>query len=201
MKMQLKQTDRSLDDAVRQLYYEAFPADERQPYWLLRRRALQGRADSWSLVEEDGRWVGLAYVLRQDDLAYLNYLAIDPRARGQGCGTRAIGALRAHYAGCRLFLALEPPDPTADNYRQRVKRHDFYARCGLTDLPHRAKELSVIYDLMGTGGPVAPEEYRALTSRWLGWPMRWLIDMRLVAQDPAPDVRRRKGAAQKNESK
>jgi hypothetical protein len=33
---------------------------------------------------------------------------------------------------------------------------------------------------MGTGGIVEPEEYKALIDPWLGSPLKWLIDMRII---------------------
>ena len=67
-------------------------------------------------------------------------LRLDPAARGKGCGTRAMAALRGQYAGRRLFLAAEALDPAADNYAARVRRKQFYLRCGLQDLHARVRE-------------------------------------------------------------
>ena len=164
---------------LKKLYTEAFPENERAPFWLLRRRAEQGRAEFWSLMDGE-MWAGMAYVVRHQDMAYLFYLAVDSQARGKGYGTKAIEALKEHYKGCRLFLALETLDKTAENYEQRVKRHAFYEKCGLTDLPYHIKEASVVYAVMGIGGNVYPEEYKAMIDQYLGWPIRWLIDMRFV---------------------
>lgn len=169
------------DRRIRQLYKQAFPAAERAPFFLLKRRAAQGRADCWSLTE-GSQWVGMAYVLRRQDLAYLFYFAIDGSSRGQGYGTKAIEALLEQYAGCRFFLALETLDEHAENYADRLRRHCFYLRRGLTDRPYRIKEASVTYDMMGTGGSVAPEEYKSLVDAWLGRPWKWLIDTGMTAK-------------------
>ena len=177
--MRLKKAEPADRAWLSELYTGAFPDDERAPFRLLRRRAEQGRAEFWCLMDGETR-VGLAYVLRRQDLAYLFYLAVIPGLRGKGYGTQAIAALREHYNGCRLFLALETLDPAAENYAQRVHRHAFYQRCGLKDLPYRLKEASVIYALMGVGGSVQPGEYKAMINRFLGWPLRWLIDMRFI---------------------
>ena len=52
----------------------------------------------------------------------------------------AIEALKKQYHGSRFFLALETLDKAADNYEQRVKRHSFYEKCGLSDMPYKLKE-------------------------------------------------------------
>ena len=54
--MELVKADRDALRRIGRLYREAFPADERFSFRLLRRRAMQGRADCWSLVEA-GEWV------------------------------------------------------------------------------------------------------------------------------------------------
>ena len=180
--MELKAIDTTTEKQARYLYEEAFPKEERAPFRLLMKRARQRKGDFWSLTES-GEWIGIAYILCGDNLAYLFYLAIDKDKRGRGYGKQAIEALITHYCPCRLFLALETLDKSAANYDQRVQRRDFYAHCGLTPIPYRLKEASVIYDVMGIGGTVKPEEYKALTDNWLGRPLRWFIDMRFLEKD------------------
>ena len=158
--MELVRMNNEAEPQTHKLYTEAFPSNERAPYWFLKKRARQNKADFWILSDKT-KQVGMAYVLRQNGLAYLLYLAICDTMRGQGYGSQAIEAIRDQYADCRLFLALETLDRNAENFEQRRKRHDFYLRCGLTDLPYHIKELSVIYEIMGTGGIVEPEEYKA----------------------------------------
>ena len=180
--MELKAIDVSQEKQARRLYEEAFPKEERAPFRILIKRARQGKADFWCLTES-GEWIGMAYILRGDALAYLFYLAIDKEKRGCGYGTMAIEALKKKYSSHRLFLALETLDKSAANYDQRVKRRDFYARCGLSPIPYRLKEASVIFDVMGIGGPVKPEEYKALADNWLGRPLRWIVDMRFLEKE------------------
>lgn len=178
--IELKKADRAVDQRIRALYREAFPAEERAPYWFLKLRAWQKRADFWSLTDADN-WVGMAYVLRHEDLAYLFYLAIDSERRGRGYGTQAMAALQKRYHGCRLFLGLETLDENAKNYAQRVMRHAFYLRCGLVDLPYWLKEAGVVFAIMGTGGKVEPEEYKAMIDEWMG--LRKLrIDTRMLKE-------------------
>ena len=177
--MELKRADKSDYKKMKALYLEAFPADERAPFWLMWRKAQKNKAEVYSLMDGE-KWVGLAYVVCHGDLAYLFYLAIERESRGKGYGSKAIACLKKKYEGRRLFLALETLDEKAENYEQRVKRHDFYKRCGLSDLPYHLKEASVIYSIMGVGGAVQPEEYQAMFDEYLGRFLRRLIDMRFV---------------------
>ena len=160
---------------IKRLYKSAFPKEERAPFWLLMRKG----ADFWALYDGE-KWVGIAHVVKNEELAYVFYLAICEKDRGKGYGRQAVEALKAHYQGGRLFLALERLDPNAENYEQRVKRHAFYQHCGLSDLPYQLKEASVVYDIMGVGGKVEPEEYRALMEGFMGKLWCRIVDVRII---------------------
>ncbi len=177
--MRLTQIQAADEDRIKRLYYDAFPADERAPFRMLKSRAKRGRADFLSLYNND-EWVGLTYIVTHEDLAYIFYLAVDNEQRGKHYGTQAILAIIERYKGKRVFLALEDWNEECDNKQQRIKRHNFYKNCGLSDLPYKLKEANVVYSIMGVGGKVEPEEYKRLINRYLGWPMKHLIDMRII---------------------
>jgi len=164
---------------IKSLYNTAFPSDERAPFFLIRRRAKQGRSEML-IAREDGRDVGFACVVTHEDMAYLFYFAVDAGKRGAGNGSKILQLLKERYAGKRLFLAREQLDESADNYTQRVKRHEFYLKNGLSDWTIRIKEANVIYDVMGIGGMVTPAEYDALITGWSGKLLRRMIDMRVL---------------------
>jgi len=164
---------------LKKIYEEAFPANERAPFWLLIRRAFQHRADFWSLYDND-TWTGLAYVVTHADLAYIFYFAIDKELRGKNYGTAAIKAILEQYPGRRVFLALEDWEEKCENKEQRIKRHNFYLRCGLKDLPYKLQEATVIYRIMGIGGTVEAEEYKSMINSYIGWPFKYLFQMRIV---------------------
>lgn len=151
----------------RRLYLTAFPQEERAPWWLLKRRASQHRAEALEALD-DGKFAGLAYVVTLDDMAYLFYLAVAEEQRGQGTGGRIIAALRERYPDKRLFLAREQLDPAAENYPQRESRHQFYLNNGFEDWGTLIKEGPVTYDVMGIGKSVTPPEYKALMTSWTG---------------------------------
>ena len=118
-------------------------------------------------------------MIRYNDLAYLFYLAIDDSQRGKGYGTKVMKLLQEKYMNFRLFLALETLDKNADNYNERVKRHNFYKRAGLTELPYHLREATVVYDIMGTNGKIEPEEYGALISDYIGGILSKIFKMRI----------------------
>lgn len=151
----------------KQLYLTAFPDEERAPWFLLKRRAFQHRADAL-IARDGGKFAGIAYVVTLGDMAYLFYLAVADDQRGHGTGGRIISALREHYPDKRIFLAREQLDPAAENFKQRESRRRFYLRNGFEDWDCTVKEGPVTYDVMGMGKKVTPQEYEALIKSWAG---------------------------------
>lgn len=153
---------------LKALYMTAFPKEERAPWWLMKLRANQGRADSLAATV-DGEFAGMAYMVTRDDMAYLFYLAVEQNIRGKGTGSAILKALGERYAGKRIFLSREQLDSSAPNYAQRESRHRFYLSNGLSDWGIQIKEGPMIYDVMGTGDKVVTAaEYDALMRSWVG---------------------------------
>jgi len=179
--MQLKefQDNEEENQRIKKLYIEAFPPDERAPYWILKRRVNQGKAEQWNFYEED-TWVGWIYIARHKDLIYIFFFAIDSALRGQGYGTKALKTFIESNKDHRIFLALEDWEKDSKNKEQRYKRYQFYKNCGLQVLPHHLKEGKNIFNIMGVGGPVEAIEYRELMDNYIGWPFKHLIDMKMV---------------------
>ena len=161
------------------IYMGAFPPEERAPFRYVRRRAEQGKADFLGVYVRE-RLCGFAYLVSYKEIVYFFYFAVDPRVRGRGIGTKVLRELLRRYAGKRFFLALEPLDPKAENYEERVRRHRLYRSVGLVDLPRQLTEAGVIYDLMGVGGEILPEEYRELMDYHMGARMRKALHMQLI---------------------
>ncbi len=164
---------------IKKLYRQVFPMEERVPFWLLMKKAKPSIADFWALYDNEN-WAGFSYIVKGEELAYLFYLAIKPDEQRKGYGGTALDILKDYYKDCKLFLALESLDQTADNYEQRVKRHSFYQKCDFSDMPYKIKEASVIYDIMGIGGVVEPEEYDRMMEHYLGRFLKRMIDMKII---------------------
>lgn len=171
-----RKTDRK---KMKRLYLTAFPAEERAPFCLVTHRARRGKAELLCAYD-DAVFVGFVYMVCNETLAYIFYLAVADDKRGKGYGGQILDAIKKRYAGKRIFLAREQMDPSAPNYAQRVSRRNFYLRSGFEDLPLYIKEASVVYDVMGIGGCISPQEYEELITPWAGKCMKRIVDMRLL---------------------
>lgn len=81
-------------------------------------------------VYDDDIFVGLTIYFESAKTVYLAYLAIDPSLRGKGYGSKVLQMLEQMYPDKQIVLDIEPLDPQADNYHQRVSRLKFYQRNG-----------------------------------------------------------------------
>ena len=164
---------------MKNLFLTAFPPEERMPYFLLRLWAKEF-VDWWIIYLKDTK-VGFFYAIKHQDHVYLIFFAIDAAFRHQGIGTIALKQLLTLYADLNVFIAIEPIEETAPNLDERVKRKNFYLNCGFKELHQRMQELSFTYELLGTGAPIAPAMYRAIMEKWLMWPLKKILPLKILA--------------------
>lgn len=177
--MILRDADRRDYKRIKALFLSAFPSEERPPFFTVKLRA-QCKKARMLIAEDNGDFIGFAYLICLRDMAYLFFLAISDDMRGRGYGSQVLQLLRREYTGGRLFLAREQLDAQAPNYAQRLSRHSFYIKNGFTDWNCQIKEVDVVYDVMGIGDSISATEYNELITAWAGRLWMRLIDMRLI---------------------
>lgn len=142
---------------MKKLYVSAFPVEERAPFFMVVSKAKKGSAELLT-ARKNGSFAGMVYMVCNEKLAYIFYLAVDEAQRGKGIGGEIIKALKERYKG----------------------RRNFYLRCGFEDLPCSIKEGPVTYDVMGIGGNVSAAEYDELITGWCGKFLKKIIDMKII---------------------
>ena len=143
---------------VRQLFVTAFPREERPPMWMMTRRCHQGKAE-FSAVLDGDRFVGLTYVIGNDSVKTLMFLAIAEDARDGGYGSEILRCVHEKYGDTKIFLNIEPLDKDAPNYEQRCRRKAFYNRNGLDLLDYQVREAGGTYEMLTYGEDVTKQEY------------------------------------------
>lgn len=146
---------------VETLFVSAFPREERPPLWVMIRRSRQGRAELRAVLD-DGRFVGMIFVVGNSEVKTLMFLAVADDMQNSGYGTRILQAVHRKYSDVKLFLNIEPLDETADNYEQRCRRKRFYERNGMELLDYQVREAGVTYEMMTFGEYVTKEEYEGV---------------------------------------
>lgn len=114
--------------AVREIYEEAFPIAERKDLATVLSPRYETR-----LAEEQGEICGLCAVLKVNNVALIDYLAVKADKRGSGIGDRMLTAVVKAYEDAReIFLEIETPN-RGENEREnalRERRRQFYFRHG-----------------------------------------------------------------------
>ena len=141
------------------LYLRAFPRSERKPFRMIRKMYRRGVTDIWC-VERDGRFSGFAITINSPKLILLDYLAVCPECRGSGVGTATLTKLQQLYPEQGLFLEIESTLTDAPDLEMRLRRKQFYHRCGLQDLGTRAVLFGVEMELLGVRCQVDYEGYK-----------------------------------------
>lgn len=155
----IKAADKEQWKRIRVLYEEAFPACEKKPFWLIRKKNREGKADVWYL-EKEGVFAGLAITMNAKELVLLDYFAIDGQIRGRGLGSEALKALLTYYAGKKFFLEIENVYEPSENEKQRKMRKQFYLKNDLTEQRILAKVFGAELEVLGYRCSIDFETYR-----------------------------------------
>ena len=157
----MKQIDIHQNSALRRqvksLYLEAFPKEERVPWWLLRLNARRHGIDltAW---EENGQLLGFTSSVTTDQLHFLLFFAVAKDRRGTGCGSAILNDLRQTYD--TIVLNMELLDPKAENYPQRQRRFRFYQRNGFFDTCYHVWEVGGKFRVLSTDPRLDVDAYR-----------------------------------------
>lgn len=125
---------------IKTLYFEAFPKNERFPFWILKHSIKKGKAILNSIVDNN-RVIGMEYIVDCDDSFYLMYFAINKELRNNNYGTKALEDLNEKYK--TVFLSIEKPK---DELSQR--RKNFYLRNGFYETKKYCTEAGVDYEIL-----------------------------------------------------
>ena len=165
---------------IKKLYKEAFPRNERKPFFLILKKQRQGYSDILSIKSasesgENDRILGEAIIIKNGDIALLDYFAISPDFRGGGIGSRALHLLRQRYGSYRFMLEIESTVHPASDPAQRLSRKNFYLRGGMKCMDYLVSLFGVEMEIMTYDCTVTFEEYHALYEKTFGRYMKGRI--------------------------
>lgn len=166
--MKLVNPDSETLSKIKRLYRAAFPRVERKPFRFILRQIEKGEAELFALETNDGKFAGLAFTVKYNDLVMLDYFAIHPKLRGKGIGSKALGALKEKYADSRFLLEIESVDVPCKNLEIRRKRREFYLKNGMHPAGFTAHVFYTDLEILTAGKPVSFEEYRDLYISHIG---------------------------------
>ena len=127
-----------------------FPENERKPLSMIQAALARDEYDCLGL-SASGSLRAYAFFVRLNSEYLLDYFAVYPQYRCQGCGTAFLELLRQRYADADILLIeSESPDFAEDaaDRETRQRRLRFYARCGCTDTAVTARVFGTEYRIL-----------------------------------------------------
>ena len=147
--------------SIKKLYNEAFPANEKKPFWMIRWKHRNGAADVW-VMEHKEEFSGIAITINGADLVLLDYFAVSRDKRSCGIGSAALKALQEAYEGRRFFLEIESVEEGEKTQEERERRKRFYLANSMQELGIYVTLFGVDMELLGYNCEVDFDEYRGL---------------------------------------
>ena len=86
---------------LKDIYKEAFPREEKIPFWMLKMLTRDGRGEFYGVYDHE-ELIGLVYNVYYKDIIYISYLAIDDTKRGAGYGGRILQTIQKKYSDSRI---------------------------------------------------------------------------------------------------
>lgn len=152
---------------VKKLYKQAFPKNEQFPFWFLLWKARKKNIDFLAFYDND-EFVGFTYLITQEDLTYILYLAVAKTTRSKGYGSQILNLLKEMFVKKRIMLSIESPDVKSDNLQQRQKRKAFYYKNEFMQICFSFKYANEVYDVLGYNGNIQFNEYNKLVENFFG---------------------------------
>ena len=150
----------------KRLYDASFPDNERIPFLRLYTQMDETRV--FYAYYEKEKLIGLSFFYLLDDLAYLSYLAVEEKLRGQGYGSKILQRIKEDYRDCRIVLDIEEVKEDAGNYEERRKRKDFYLHNGFVSAGIFYHIYHVDYEILVANGTACKEDWHRIISRYWG---------------------------------
>ena len=154
----LMEEGRPYYNAIRSLYEEAFPEEEKKPFERMEELAYQGKMELLALCKEE-ELLGLVFYLITEKTALLDYFAILPEKRSMGYGGKAVAAVLERFSDRKLIFEIEKQDPLAENAGDRKRRKAFYLRNGLKETGLFANVYHTDFELLTPDGELDFDTY------------------------------------------
>lgn len=134
---------------AKKLYREAFPKEERLPWWVLRLMTVPKGAELTAYYQDD-EFLGFTHTTVTEDVVFVMFFAVREDLRGKGCGSAILEHLKQHNPGKPIILNVEPLDDTAQNAAQRIRRMRFYEKNGFVDTGYDVAEVGGVFRVLST---------------------------------------------------
>ena len=156
----ISRSNREINDLspIKKLYNEAFPKEERLPWWIMRLLTVKDGIEFTAYYDNE-TFCGFTYSITEGDILFVYFLAVADGLRGKGYGSAILGYLKKNNEGKTITLNVEPLDENAENAQQRKNRMRFYQKNGFHDTGYDVKEVGGKFRIMSTEKELDKEAY------------------------------------------
>lgn len=157
------------------LYLAAFPEIERHPIDELYDACDTGKCE-WLIFKDEEKFIGMAYMIIHEEIAFLLYLAVEDKHRNKGYGAKILAELSNLYAGKEVILLIESLQEECDNMDIRIRRRGFYLRNGFYDTEYIQStcEGAALYDILSTKAAFSTDRWKDFVAHY---PMESYMDL------------------------
>ena len=129
-------------DEIEKLYLEAFPKDERFPFWILEECSKENNSDLYAVIDND-KFIGMCYIVKCANAYYLMYLAVELNLRNKNYGSKILSDLIEKYQ--LLFLSIDEPNDSIS-----ISHKNFYLKNGFYDINRVYEDTGINYEILCT---------------------------------------------------
>lgn len=155
-------SDREICREAEKLYRQAFPREERLPWWVLRLQARRKGIELTAWMDGD-TFCGFTSSVTVQDLHFVLFLAVAEDQRCRGRGSAILSQLTGTYGS--VVLNIELLDREASNYDQRLRRLAFYEKNGFRDTGWFVWEVGGQFRVLSSAGKLDVDTYRKVFRR------------------------------------
>ena len=152
---------------IKEIYMEAFPKQERKPFFTVRRSVNRGKALLLTAMENEVLQ-GFVMAIPYKNMVMVDYLAVSSKIRSRGTGSKMMQEICRYCPGKKIVWLIERLDDTAENKDQRIARRRFYFKNGFTSSDIYIAGNSGNMEILNFGGTVSKQEYLDLQQYALG---------------------------------
>lgn len=112
---------------IKKIFKYSFPKEERMPFFMMLLLTKIQDMEFLSFYHKD-TLCGFVYMLSNQQITFIIYLAVDEELRSKGYGSAIISEIQRMYPNHKIVLYIDRPDVDAPDKEQRIKRKNFYLK-------------------------------------------------------------------------
>ncbi len=165
--MKLTKVSKSEWKDIKDIYVEAFPKEERKPFYMLKHSVRKGKSEIF-VAKENNLLLGFIAITPYNDIVMVDYLAVSSKIRSSGTGSKILQKIFDYYENSKIILLIERLDEKAHNSQQRIARKRFYLKNGFMSSEIFINGVSGNMEVLCWGGNISADEYISVHSYSLG---------------------------------